>query len=266
MPKHFYEDWCDRKTTDISGRKFHRLAEKDGARDSIKSEIIRTVQSHYEDPARLAKRVKRLGLAKAAKFLEQMMPKSKTARSGHLGEILATEAVPIFCPPFQIAIKRLRWVDGRNSAMRGEDTIGIAVDKQRARFLKGETKSGIAVTPTVIAKARVALKANKGRPFVIGRLMDEGNEQLALVFEEYMLEKSITLQDMVHLLFALSGNDASEALKDDLRRRLADVATGICAESEQRSSSCAPAHRYQRDTDSAKDAPGERFLAQTTLD
>ncbi len=107
--------------------------------------------------------------------------------------------------------------------MRGEDTIGIAIDKQRVRFLKGETKSGSAVTSAVIAKARVALKANKGRPsqhamgFVIERLMDEGNEKLALIFEEYMLEKSIPVQDIVHLLFALSGNDAAESLKDDLK-------------------------------------------------
>jgi hypothetical protein len=223
MPKHFYESWCNVTTIDVSGRKLHCLVEKNGARDGVKSEIIKTVQSHYEDPTRLAKRVKRLGLAKASKFLEQMMPESKTARSGHLGEILATESVRIICPPFQIPIKRLRWVDGRNSAMRGEDTIGIAIDKRQVRFLKGETKSGSAITPAVIAKARVALKANKGRPsqhamgFLVERLMDEGNQKLALIFEQYMLEKSIPIQDMVHLFFALSGNDASNSLKDDLK-------------------------------------------------
>ena len=45
-----------------------------------------------------------------------------------LGEILATEAVPAIVPTFQVPIKRLRWLDGRESALRGEDVIGISVE------------------------------------------------------------------------------------------------------------------------------------------
>ena len=42
-----------------------------------------------------------------------MLPRNAKARSGHLGEIFATEAAPAVLKDFQIPIKRLRWLDGR---------------------------------------------------------------------------------------------------------------------------------------------------------
>jgi hypothetical protein len=151
-----------------------------------------------------------------------MLPQSKRARSGHLGEILATETVPACLSSFKIPIKRLRWTDGRESALRGEDLIGIARESHVVRFLKGESKSRRTLTPSVVAEAREALNANDGRPsqhafgFIMNRLFELGQEELALIFEEYMLLKSIPVQQLVHLTFTLSGNDACDALKADL--------------------------------------------------
>ena len=224
MPKHLYENWCDVRATDVSkGCKLHLFNEKDGARPGVQPEIVNTVLSHYEDPSRLAARIKRLGLPIAAKVLTDMLPKTKKARSGHLGEILAAEVVPAVLPTFRVPIKRLRWLDGRESALRGEDVIGIAHDKNRVRFLKGESKSRVALTPTVIAEARAALKANNGLPsqhamaFVMQRLFDQGEEAEALIFEEYLLDKTISVRDMVHMIFTLSGNDGSGHLESDLK-------------------------------------------------
>lgn len=224
MTKHLYEHWCDCQATDVaSGCRLHLLREKHGARVQVHTDIVSTVLSHYEDPARLAARTARLGFTKASKILENMLPKTKQARSGHLGEILATEVVPAVLPGFQVPIKRLRWLDGRESALRGEDVIGLAIEKGRVRFLKGESKSRASLTPKVVAEARAALKANYGLPsqhamaFVMHRLFDEGNHALAVLFERYLLEKTIALEDMVHLLFTLSGNDGSGSLQADLK-------------------------------------------------
>lgn len=224
MSKHLYDGWCDSKATTIaSGRRLHVLTEMNGARPNVHDRIVKTILLHYEDPRFLAARIKRYGFKKAAKFLEELLPRTKTARSGHVGEILATEVVPAILPEFEVPIRRLRWLDGRESALRGEDLIGVACQQKRIRFLKGESKSRATLTPVVVAEARKALKANKGRPsahamaFVMRRLFELKRDDLALIFEDYLLFKTIADEDLVHLLFGLSGNDASAALKSDLQ-------------------------------------------------
>lgn len=223
MPKHLYENWCDIKKTDISaGRKFYLLTEKAGARSGIHAAIVETVHSHYEDPKQLSARINRIGFKKASKILDKILPKTKKARSGHLGEIFAAEVVPVVLPSFKVPVKRLRWLDGRETALRGEDVIGIACEKTRVRFLKGESKSRAGLTPAVIADARETLKSNHGSlsqhamAFIMRRLSEQGDKATAQIFEDYMLEKTIQVQDLVHLMFGLSGNDASEQLKSDL--------------------------------------------------
>jgi len=224
MLNNLFEEWCEHRHINVAdGRKLYLLKEKDGARPTIEKKLDDTVASHYEEPKRLADCIARRGYVKAAQLLNEMLPQTKKARSGDLGEILATEAVSAFLNPFQIPIKRLRWRDGRESAMRGEDLIGIAQEHGRVRFLKGESKSRSNLTPSVLIEARKALKTNDGRPtqhtmgFVMNRLLDQGQEDLALVFEDYMLIKTIALQDLIHLIFTLSGNNASVNLESDLR-------------------------------------------------
>jgi hypothetical protein len=230
VAKHIYENWCELHATQIAaGCILHLIRERAGARANVHAEIIETVHGHYEDPSHLAARIQRVGFPKAAKVLAAMMPKTKKARSGHLGEILATEVVPALLPHFVVPIKRLRWNDGRETALRGEDVIGIAQNPTRVRFLKGESKSRAALTPTVVAEAREALNANHGLPsqhamtFVMQRLFDIGNDALALIFEEFLIDKTIPARDMVHLLFTFSGNDGSATLAGDLRSAVGNI-------------------------------------------
>jgi hypothetical protein len=222
-PQNLYKDWCDVGTTDVgTQRKLHLLLERKGARDAKQDDIVKAVYSHYEDPDFLAARIKRLGFAKASKVLEEQFPKTKKARSGHVGEILATEAVAALLPEFTVPLKRLRWLDGRESALRGEDIIGVNRQGNRSRFLKGESKSRVAITPSVITEARKALEANNGRPsphamaFIMKRLFEIGNDDLAIVFEQYVADNTISAENIVHLLFTFTGNDASPSLQADL--------------------------------------------------
>lgn len=223
MPETLFDHWCERRDVEVAGRhNLYVLTERAGARSTIQGAIDATVASHYVEPARLSARIARLGYTQAAEVLRAMLPQSKRARSGHLGEILATEAAPAILSAFEIPIKRLRWTDGRESALRGEDLIGIARESSVVRFLKGESKSRLALTPSVVAEARETLNANDGRPsqhalgFIMNRLFELGQDELALIFEEYMLLKSIPVQQLVHLTFTLSENDASGALQADL--------------------------------------------------
>jgi hypothetical protein len=224
MPNHLYDGWCDLTAKNISaGQRLYLLAERKGGRAGAHGKIVDTVIAHYYEPKYLAARIKKFGLVKAAKALEALLPQTPKARSGQLGEILAAEAVSAILPAFQVPLKRLRWRDGRETAMRGEDVIGISREKKRVRFLKGESKSRETLTPAVVEEARVALKANRGRlsqhamGFMADRLREMGEEDLALVFEEYLVEKTVAAEDLVHLIFGLSGNDASGALEADLK-------------------------------------------------
>lgn len=223
MPKHIYDGWCDCVSSDFSkGRRIHKFSERANTRSKVHEKIVKTVLAHYEDPKFLADRVKRLGFKKASKILATFLPVSPKARSGHLGEVFATEAVPVIAPSFGVPIRRLRWLDGREMALRGEDIIAIERGQGRTRFLKGESKSRLSLTPAVVREARAALKSHNERPsqhalsFVMHRLLESGDTALAHHLEEYLLRKTIATEDMVHLIFGFSGNDATPALSDDL--------------------------------------------------
>jgi len=216
-------DWCAPTATAVGAHHLRVFSERDGARPNILPRLSTAVASHYEAPERLAARMARVGFEKAAQLLRSLLPQTPTARSADLGEILATEAVPELLHPFHIPIKRLRWKDAREMAMRGEDLIGVAREGANVRFLKGESKSGMAVAPNVIAKAREALNRNGGRPsehamtFVMQRLWEIGEDELAVVFEHYLMERTIAPVQLTHLCFVLCGNDTSAALTADLQ-------------------------------------------------
>ncbi len=68
-------------------------------------------------------------------------------------------------------------------ALRGDDFLGVNEDEdERLYFLKGEAKSGQAVTAAVIADARERLGGDDGRPtpisllFVADRLLEAEGE------------------------------------------------------------------------------------------
>jgi hypothetical protein len=124
-----FNDWCDAADTNVGAHPL-RLLSGDAAR--LHTGIATTaaiVPTHYAAEERIAGILRRLGKPEAAKFVEGKLPTSKSIRSGDLGEILATEWIATQ-GGYQAPIKRLRWKDHRNMAMRGDDVIGIRQDPQ----------------------------------------------------------------------------------------------------------------------------------------
>jgi len=112
---------------------------------------------------------------------------------------------------FDVPIRRLRWKDGRNMALRGDDIIGVRCDQQgKLEFLKGESKSRVALTTGVLDEAGVALDRDRGRPtrhsviFVAERLRELGNDLLAERLENAVLD-SFAGRPVEHFLLALTG-------------------------------------------------------------
>ena len=220
-----FDEWCERNQRKDSRKHFWTLVETDGGRDAIRDRLAETMRSHYERLDRIGDDIARLGYEGAAELLRTVLPRNAKARSGELGEILATELVDEetgFCVP----VRRLRYKDGREMALRGDDFIGVAYDPDdKLWLLKGEAKSNQVLGKTTISAAREALCRHDGRCtpdsllFVANRLLesdDEDDVELGRTIRDGIGTKAIQSNRVDHMLFTMSGNAPPTALKADL--------------------------------------------------
>jgi len=185
--------------------------------------VAKCAREHFEDPVIAADRARDLGFELAAKTFKNLLPEAKKERSGSTGEILATEFVNQQTD-FTVTIKRLRWKDGRDVALRGDDFIGIALDKDGSHaFLKGESKSLKALNNATLDSATDALLASGGTPtphsllFVATRLREAGQSGLAKLHELAAVTGVPT--NVEHMLFVFTESD----WEDRLKKRIEDA-------------------------------------------
>lgn len=217
MSSHLFEQWLQGSQSEIGHHSLWILTERAGSRSAILDALRELVRGHYVDPKTTAKRLAALGAPKTAELLREHLPTRKKSRSGDLGEILATEVVEQHLK-YTIPIRRLRWKDGREMALRGDDLIGIAHNKaSRLLMLKGESKSRAALSSAVLGEAGTALDVDRGRPtrhsvlFVAERLRDQGDDVLAEELEDAVLQ-SFRGVPVAHLLFVLTGSSPKSLL------------------------------------------------------
>ena len=193
------------------------VTEQAGVRTSVLDDVREVVRTHYVLPEIAAQRVADLGAPATAKILRELLPKTKAARSGDFGEVLATEVAEQTLG-VTVPVRRLRWKDGRNMALRGDDIVGVRVDKsgKLIGLLKGESKSYARLTDTVIEKAAEALDRDRGRPgrhavlFIATRLRETGKDAdaaLAAQLEAAVVAgfSSSAVGAVEQFLFALTG-------------------------------------------------------------
>jgi hypothetical protein len=203
------------------------MTEQAGVRSSVLDDLRAVVRTHYTSPEIAAQRVAKLGAPATAKILRALLPKTKAARSGDFGEVLATEVAEQTLG-FTVPVRRLRWKDGRNMALRGDDIVGVRVDSSGtlAGLLKGESKSYARLTEAVIEKAAEALDRDRGRPgrhavlFIATRLRETGKDAdaaLAAQLEAAVVAgfSGVTVEQF---LFALTGNNPSALLSTHLTK------------------------------------------------
>ena len=222
--KALFEEWCECSREESKRKRLLKFTEKNDGRDAIKAQLCETVRSHYDVLDRIADDVKELGYETAAAILKERLPLTDRARSGELGEILATEIVEEKLG-FNVPIRRLRYKDGREMALRGDDFIGIGYDKDDGLWLlKGEAKSRAVLNKTTITEARNALNSHNGRCtpssllFVADRLLNRDGEDniLGRTIRAEVGTKTLRPNRIDHALFTLSGNKSPDALKKDL--------------------------------------------------
>jgi hypothetical protein len=186
------------------------LVEKNNIRETVLPELADVVRTNYDDRLRFLRRAKRLGFEKAVDVIRLRLPTTARARSGDLGEILATNYVNATLG-FTVPINRLQWKDGRNMPLRGDDLIGfkLTTSGKLAAILKGESKSRETVRAGVMSEAGAKLCEFGGRPsphsvlFVADRLHELQSFALSEELEDYaVLGRSLPV---THLVFTLSG-------------------------------------------------------------
>lgn len=221
-----YERWCHATKEKKNRKHYWTYVEKDGGRNEIREHLAETIRSHYDCLERIAADVDRLGYKTAAKILSKAMPQTSKVRSGDLGEILATELVEEEID-LRVPVRRLRYKDGRDMAMRGDDFIGIGYDaaEERLRLLKGEAKSNTVLKKTVVTNGRNMLNRGSGRCtpdsllFVANRLLesaDPNDNALGRSLRDEVGLASLPDDRIDHMLFTVSGNGPHAYLKEDL--------------------------------------------------
>jgi hypothetical protein len=219
-----FSDWCAIERDENGLKRLWKLTELPGGRVAVEDQLSNIIRSHYEDTTRILEDIQILGYTGAAAILAEKLPRSVRARSGELGEILATELVEEETE-FEIPVRRLRYKDGREMALRGDDLLGVNVDEAgNLCLLKGESKSRVNLAKSVIDEARGALSRDDGRPtatsllFIAGRLMDqpEPHANLGRIIRNEVSRRAVPASRIDHVLFTLSGNNPEVALSTDL--------------------------------------------------
>ena len=221
-----FDDWCENDEKEENKKRFWKLTEKTNGREAIVADLAKRVRSHYDSLERIANDVAKLGYKDASAILRERLPRGKKARSGDLGEILASELTEERLG-FAVPVRRMRFKDGREVALRGDDFIGISCNEKqdRLRLLKGESKSRKSLGKDTITAARKALDRDDGRCtpvsllFVADRMMDRGGdeESLGKILREEVARKTLPPSRIDHVLFTLSGNAPPEALAEDFK-------------------------------------------------
>lgn len=224
-PAHVLKRWLTTTSSSVGKHPLHVMTEQVGNRTAVLDDVRAVVRTHYVSPEIAAQRVADLGAPATAKILRELLPKTKAARSGDFGEVLATEIAEQTLG-FIVPVRRLRWKDGRNMALRGDDIVGIRVDAKGklVGLLKGESKSYAKLTNAVIEKAAEALDRDRGRPgrhavlFIATRLREtgkDGDAALAAQLEEAVVA-GFSGSTVEQFLLALTGIDPNTLLSNHL--------------------------------------------------
>ena len=220
-----FNDWCDSADTPLGNHHVRVMTGRPADAATGIQVTATAVPAHYAAEERIAAALARLGKVAAAQMITNLLPQTPQIRSGDLGEIYATEWIDAHSG-YRAPIKRLRWKDHRNMAMRGDDVIGMLLDTatQRLRFLKTEAKSRIDLRAQTLEEARTGLDKDGGLPsshalsFISARLMELGTDApLVDAIDEALYRHGIPPESVKHLLFTFSGNSPQALLTQALQ-------------------------------------------------
>jgi len=217
-----FNDWCTFGTlVPIGGNQAAVLESYDDAKGS--ATLAASLPNAYAESDSLAMVAERFGKEGVAKFLRNKLPTKASARSGDMGEILATAYLHQECG-YAVGPSRLIQRDHQEWAMRGDDALGAMLDsKGQLRITKAEAKSRATMGDGTVKAARQGLARNDELPSP--HSLTQFAERLLPTADSYIGEAVLTMQlsdgvrpDRVgHLMFLFTASDPSAHVAADLK-------------------------------------------------
>ncbi|MFF8937309.1 Hachiman antiphage defense system protein HamA [Streptomyces paradoxus] len=216
-----YKKWCEpSKVTHVESHAIDVLV---SASDEVGiTSVAAYLPSRYAETKSLTRIAERFGKSQVAKFLQNKLPATQSARSGDLGEILAAAFLEEDCG-YVVGPSRLIQRDHQEWAMRGDDVLGARLDSSsKVHLIKGEAKSRSQARGATVAEARDGLQRSGGLPSphsltqFAERLLDTVDDDLGEKLLTLQLADGIRPKAVTHLMFLFSGNDPTGHVKSDL--------------------------------------------------
>ncbi|WP_329005413.1 DUF1837 domain-containing protein [Kribbella sp. NBC_00709] len=186
------------------------------------AKLAASLPNAYAETSSLAMVAERFGKQGVAKFLRNKLPTKASARSGDMGEILATAYLheEFGCV---VGPSRLIQRDHQEWAMRGDDVLGAWLDERaRLHITKAEAKSRASLGVSTVEEAREGLARNDGLPSphsltqFAERLLPTSDSQIGEAVIAMQLSEGIRPDDVNHLMFLFTGSDPRPHVAADL--------------------------------------------------
>lgn len=184
--------------------------------------LIDVLPSAYAKTESLAVIAERFGKDGVAKFFRNKLPTKANARSGDVGEILATAYLNEECQ-YVVGPSRLIQRDHQEWAMRGDDVLGARRDGSgQLCIVKVEAKSRLSMGVGTVNAARAGLARNDEMPSphsltqFAERLLSTPDSQIGYAVLEMQLLDGVRPEVVDHLMFLFTESDPSAHVESDL--------------------------------------------------
>lgn len=184
--------------------------------------LIEALPSAYAKTSALALVAELHDKPGVAAFLRNRLPTQKNARSGDMGEILATAYLDEEYG-YVVGPSRLIDRDHQEWAMKGDDVLAARIKNGSELYLvKAEAKSGVRLGRTTVKEARQGLARNGEMPSphslsqFATRLLDTPDHVIGEAVLDVQISNGLRPHQIGHLMFLFTSDDPSAHVSSDL--------------------------------------------------
>lgn len=217
-----FDNWCSR--TPLTSAGAHKICTFHSHDDTAGASLLaEKLPGAYAETTALALIAEKYGKPGVAAFLRDRLPTRKTARSGDLGEILATAYLRDESG-YVVGPSRLIDRDHQEWAMRGDDVLGARIDDDSGlQIVKAEAKSRISLGKATVEAAREGLARNDEMPSphslsqFATRLLKTTDHEIGVAVLDMQLTDGVRPSRVGHVMFLLTSSDPSAHVSADLK-------------------------------------------------
>lgn len=217
-----FDSWCLKAA--LTSVAAHKIGTLDSHDDVTGAALMAAkLPDAYADTTALALIAEKYGKPGVAAFLRDRLPTKKTARSGDMGEILATAYLDEE-RGYVVGPSRLIDRDHQEWAMRGDDVLAARIDDDsELHLVKAEAKSRVSLGKATVKAAREGLARNDEMPSphslsqFATRLLQTTDREIGEAVIDVQLADGVRPHHVGHLMFLLTSGDPSAHVSADLK-------------------------------------------------